>query len=53
VARSKTDQGAAGQIVGVVAGNPDLPPVAALRTWLEGRRHHRWRGVPQSSIVMA
>ena len=34
VARSKIDQGAAGQIVGVASGTPTCP-VAALRIWLE------------------
>ena len=35
VARSKTDQEAAGQIVGVVATGTPICPVVALRTWLE------------------
>jgi hypothetical protein len=33
--RGKTDQEAAGQIVGVVATGSPTCPVAALRTWLE------------------
>jgi site-specific recombinase XerD len=35
VVRGKTDQEAAGQIVGVVATGSPTCPVAALRTWLE------------------
>ena len=35
VTRSKTDQEAAGQVVGVVATGTPTCPVAALRTWLE------------------
>jgi integrase len=34
IARSKTDQEAAGQVVGVVATGTQTCPVAALRTWL-------------------
>jgi NCAIR mutase (PurE)-related protein len=34
VARSKTDQEAAGQVVGVVATGTQTCPVAALRNWL-------------------
>jgi integrase len=35
IAHSKTDQEAAGQVVGVVATGTPTCPVAALRTWLE------------------
>jgi hypothetical protein len=35
VVRGKTDQEAAGQVVGVVATDSLTCPVAALRTWLE------------------
>ncbi len=52
LARSKTDQEAAGQIVGVVATGTSTCPVAALTNVAEGRRHHRWRGYSARSTAM-
>ena len=52
LARSKTDQEAAGQIVGVVATGTPTCPVAALRTWLEAAASPMAR-CSARSIVMA
>ncbi len=51
VERRKTDQTAAGQIVGVVATGTLTCLVAALRAG--GRRHHRWRRDRARSIATA
>lgn len=47
LARSKTDQEAAGQIVGVVATGTSTCPVAALRTWLKAAGITDGAGIPR------